>query len=259
MKTRAFLIALLLAALLPAAAARADLVVERTVREFGPDLPEDGSPEDAPIIELRVRRYTFKMAADRVRETCHETGVVNIVRLDKKLIWTLSENNTYRQLSFEDIDAAAEKARQRLIRRLPLVEDGLQRERLEIMLGVREDPEEITVERPGEKKTIAGQECELVVVRLGEAELFSAFLAERGAPVTDKRWLTLGGLFSEKAAAKLAELEGLLMEATFPLADGGRLEISTQKVSEEDEKKDDYADPAGQGYSLTGTSEKAEK
>ena len=128
MRTPGFLALALLAALAPSAPARAAeprtcLVLERTVREFGPRPPagKDNGPETA---ELSARHYTVKMAPAGLRESCRETGGVTIVRFDKGLVWTLdTKAKTYRELSFQKLSALAERARKRVARRLPLVEN----------------------------------------------------------------------------------------------------------------------------------------
>jgi len=262
-----------------AAPARADLVIERTVREFGPkpapqadkaekkDAPETApapasTPEAKPeIVELASKRYTVKMAQGKLRETCAADGSVTVLRSDLGLLWQLDpEKKTYREISFRALAAAADSSRERLRRRLALVSDPGLRERLRALLEAEGDPLPVTIERPGTTRKIAGESCELVVVKAGPEEIFRAYLSARAAPTLEQPWLTAGHLLAGPAAAKLGELKGLVMEAVFPLPDGGRIEIVTERLTEAQESPGDYEDPAKLGYARLGGAEKpAEK
>jgi hypothetical protein len=154
------------------------------------------------------------------------------------------------------MSSAANAGRERLNRRLPLISDPAARARVEALVKTDEEALRITVERPGTKKRIAGEDCELVVVKAGADELFRAFLSTRAAPALEQPWLATGRLFSDQAAAKLAELKGLVLEATFPLPGGGRLELATERLAEAREDPGDYDDPSKSGYVRLGGPEK---
>lgn len=268
MRYTSLFLALLLAA--PAAAGEAPekpvavLVLERTVTEFGvkparkvkagekPAAP--GKPE---IVKLSTRRYTVKLAPGRLREHCAETGEVSIVRFDRELIWMLNtKEKTYREVTFREINERSAQVRERLARRLPMVEDGPQKEQLRKILGLGGEPPELSVTRPGKRRKILGESCELVVVKLGKEEFFRAWIAERRAPLVDRKWLLLGSCLPEQAAKKLAAIKGLLLEATFPMPRGGRLEITTGRIGEEKSPPEEFDDPAALGYRRRGTRKK---
>jgi len=260
--TAPLLLALLLAAA-PAAEPGKHLVLSRTVSEFGPKPAEkkekrkekEGEPAPAAkpeIVEISVKHYTVKMAPGRLRESCLEDDTVTVVREDKGLLWLLHpQDKTYREISLRKLSELSEKARQRLIRRLPLVEPSAHKDRLKALLGLTDKPPEISIEeRPEERKKIAGESCRKVVVRLGGEKFFEAYISRRKVPLAGARWLLLGGILSREAARKLSGIKGLLMEAVFPLPRGGRLEISTQRVAERPVGPNDYRDPAELGYRL---------
>jgi len=253
---------LLLAA--PAAAgepaeAAAVLVLERTVVEFGVKPPrkkagEKPAPAGKPKIKkLSARHYTVKLAPGRLRERCAETGEVTIVRFDRELLWMLKpREKTYREITFREINERSEQVRARLERRLPMIEEGAHKERIRKLLGLAGKPPELSVKRPGRRRKILGESCELVVVKLGEEDLFRAWIAKRRAALVDDKWLLLGSCLPEAAAGKLAAIKGLLLKATFPLPRGGRLEISTARFGEEKAAPGDFDDPATLGYKKRG-------
>lgn len=269
---------------LAASSARADLVLERTVREFGPrpagkteapaepGKPEPAKPAAAPapgpapeakpeIVELSVRRCTVKMAPGKLRETSEDGMTATILRSDLELIWLLevSKDNkkTYREITFKSLNSAANSSRERLRRRLPMVDDPDVRARIAAMLDTEDDSPPVTVKRPGTKKLIAGEDCELVVVSAGPQELFRAFLSTRAASALERPWLGAGGLFGRKLAEGLAGIKGIVMEATLPLPGGGRIEVTTQHLSEAREEPGDYDDPSKSDYARVGSAEKA--
>jgi hypothetical protein len=263
-----------LAALLALAAssARADLVLERTVREFGPKpaekaaAPADAAkpaPEARPeIVELSVRHYTVKMAPGKLRETSEDGMSAVILRSDLELLWLLEidkdkKTKTYREVSFKSLNAAANTGRERLRRRLPMIDDPEARTRIEVMLDNDPDAPPVTVKRPGTKKRIAEEDCELVVVSAGPQEILRAFLSTRAAPALEQPWIGAGGLLGGKLAEALAGLKGIVMEATLPLPGGGRIEITTGPLSEAREEPGDYDDPAKSGYARVGSAERA--
>jgi hypothetical protein len=263
------LTSLLLVCATLAGPARADLVLERTVREFGPKpaekaekkeaaeapaSPAEPAPAPKPeIVELAVKHYTVKMAAGRLRETCREDGTVTIVRADPGVVWLIDPaKKAYREIPFQALDSAANQSRERLLRRVPLVSDVKLRERLRSILADDQPEPALTIERPGTRKTVAGESCELWVVRAGGEELFRAYVSGRAAPQLGPSWLSAGKLFSKEAAAKLAEIRGLVMEATFPLADGGRVEVLTERLAEAEAAPGDYDDPKALGYARLG-------
>lgn len=264
MRYAPLLLALLLAA--PAAAGEpardaAVLVLERTVVEFGVKPPKRGeepaATEKPKIEKLSTRHYTVKLAPGRLREHCAETGKVTIVRFDRELLWMLKpREKTYREITFREINERSEQVRARLERRLPMIEEGAHKERIRKLLGLEGKPPELSVERPGKRRKILGESCEMVVVKLGKEELFRAWIAKRRAALLDRKWLLLGSCLPEGAAAKLAAIKGLLLEATFPLPRGGRLEISTGRFSEEKAAPGDFDDPATLGYKKRGPQKK---
>jgi hypothetical protein len=140
-----------------------------------------------------------------------------------------------------------------LYRRLPLVTDPAARRKLEELLDADRKPPELAIERPGTTRKILDEECDLVIVKAGGEELFRAFVARQPAPAADPRWLRCGALLPSEAAAKLAEIKGLVMEAVFPLPDGGRVEVTTDRLSEAGEKPEDYADPATLRFTRVGS------
>lgn len=258
-----------LGAVLLAPAARADLVVERTVREYGPEPAGQEAaagqaapaPEAAPeIVELSAKRYEVKMASHRLRETCHEDKTATVVRLDRHVVWLLDlEANTYRELSFQSLAAAAAKTRRRLARRLPLVSDPELRRKLGQTLGAEGRAAELSIEKPGRTKQVAGEACELVVVRLGGDELFSAWVSRRPSPLRGTAWLRLGGLFSEADAAKLAEIRGMVLEGRFELGGGRYLLLTTESLAERPVDRSEYENPAAQGFSRFGGEDQREE
>lgn len=243
------------------------LILERTVREFGPRPAEEGAgaapaPQGKPeIVELDLKRYTVKMAPGLLRESLQGEGAVTsvtVVRLKEELVWVLDPKaKTYQEFSFRRVAELAERARGRLKRRLPLVKDPAQLERLRQLMGLEGPEPELSIERPGRKKEIAGERCELLVVKLGDEEFFRAYLSERAAPLADRRWLSLGGCLPERAAGKLSRVKGLLMWASFPMPGGGRLEISTGSVKEEAPAPGDFEDPGKLGYKRIGGGKEA--
>ena len=285
------LLALIGAVCFGSSAARADLLIERTVREYGPkpapapapaaeapaataEPARDGAAARAPqapaappkaeakpeIVELSARSSKLKMAPGRFRETSEDGKTVTVMRSDQGVLWLIdTENKTYREIALKSLSSAARSSRDRLSKRLPTVSDPAMRERLEVWLGTGEDLPPVAIERPGTKKTIAGEECELVIVKAGADELFRAFIARRQTPALEEPWLRAGLIFSREAADKLAEIEGLVMEAVFPLPDGGRIEIGTDRIAEIREEPGDYDDPAKSGLTRLGGLEKASR
>ncbi len=261
-------VSLLLASPVAAGEARkkqvAVLVLERTVTEFGVKPVKKGEKREKPaapgkpkIVKLSTRRYTVKLAPGRLREHCADTGEVSIVRFDRELIWMLdTKEKTYREVTFREINERSAQVRARLGRRLPMIEDGPHKEKLRDILGLGAKPPELTVTRPGKRRKILGESCELVVVKIGEEEFFRAWIAERRAPLVDSKWLLLGNCLSEKAAKKLAAIKGLLLEATFSMPSGGRLEISTGRIAEGKSPPEEFGDPAALGYERRGTRKK---
>ncbi len=279
------LLALIGAVCFVSSAARADLLIERTVREYGPkpapapaaeapavtaEPARDGAAAKAPqvpavppkpeIVELSARSSKLKMAPGRFRETSEDGKTVTVMRSDEGVLWLIdTENKTYREIALKSLSSAARSSRDRLSKRLPTVSDPAMRERLEVWLGTGEDLPPVAIERPGTKKTIAGEECELVIVKAGADELFRAFIARRQTPALEEPWLRAGLIFSREAADKLAEIKGLVMEAVFPLPDGGRIEIGTDRIAEIREEPGDYDDPAKSGFTRLGGLEKASR
>jgi hypothetical protein len=227
------------------------LVLERTVTEYGlkPLEPGEEPPARREVTKLGERRYTVKIGKNRVRESCADTGQITIVRLDRDLVWMMDPGErTYREISLAEIDSHAARSRARLKRRLPLVTDPEQAARLEKLLGAGGKPAKVTVERPGRTRKILGEQCRLTVVKLGGEELFRAWMSDRPVPLAGSRWLRLGGCFSARAADALAAVSGLVMEAVFPMPDGGRLEITTRRVSEAPPAPGDFAHPEELNY-----------
>ncbi len=227
------------------------LVLERTVTEYGlkPLEPGEAPPAKREIAKLGERRYTVKIGKDRIRESCAETGEVTVIRLDRELVWVMDPGEkTYREISLAEIDSQAARSRERLRRRLPLVADPKQAARLEKFLGAGGKSAEVTVERPGRTRKILGEQCRLTVVKLDGEELFRAWMSDRPVPLAGSRWLRLGGCFSAGAADALAAVSGVVMEAVFPMPDGGRLEVTTRRIGEAPPAPGDFAHPEELNY-----------
>jgi hypothetical protein len=251
------------------------LVVERIVREWGrrPAVPAAGTagetaapapaPEAGPaaapgtadeIVQLHERHFTVRLAPQMTREQCEAAGTTTIVRFDLQLIWLLDDREkTFRELSFSSLNESTARARERLERRLPAVSDPALRGRLAAALGVGTEPPATRIDRPQGTRIIAGEKCSPIRALLGTEPLFEGWVADRAEPpLSGRQWLQLGGVLGAGAAESLAGIKGLLMEATFPLPDGGRLEVTTLSLTEEKAAQGDFADPATFGYKPTG-------
>jgi hypothetical protein len=246
----------------PAAAERV-LVLERTATTWsapGPtepaapgkgaaEEPEPAAAEETGPKKLSERRFTVWLAPGRLREKSHGDGTVTIILLEEGLVWLIDpDKKTYREMSLEKVRSRTRQARARLARRVPLVEDAAGRSRLEKLLGIGPEPAEVKVEYPGGTRTVAGRECREVVVGLDGEELFRGWLAAAPAALADERWLLLGGCFPEGVAAGLGGVKGLLMEASFPLAGGGRLQLTTGSAVEKQLDPADFQHPEKSGY-----------
>jgi len=251
--------------------ARPVLVLERTVTVYGlppePQKPaapapaggekpaageakaEPAEPAKPAIGRVSEKSYRIRVAADRLRETCLDDGRVTVVRCDLGKLWVMDPaGKTFQEASFQEIDRQAEEARQRLVRRLPLIEDRALQARLRRLLGADAKPAQLVLEEGSEVRKVAGEDCRPLVARLDGEELFRGWLSARAVPLADRRWLMLAGCFPREIAEKLAAVRGLLMEATFPMPDGGRLELATRSVGEARPEPGEFDDPRELGY-----------
>jgi hypothetical protein len=242
------------------------LVLERTVTRYGRPKKKSSSKSETKsaaaasskkIVKLSEKQYTVKLAAGRLREVISAESRATVIRADLGLVWFLdTKNRTYREMSFKKINAQKAEALERLKRRLPIIDDAEQNQRIKKLLGLSGKPPELTIEYPGKTSKVAGEKCRLAVVKLDGKLFFKAWISERAAPAADRRWLRLGCYFSESAAKKLAAIKGLLMAATFPLPEGGRMEIATSKVTESVAAPGDFDDPGELGYKKLGKRKK---
>ncbi len=239
--------------------AKTALVLERIVTVYPPtpEPVEDGA--DAPEAPGPVvTKMTIRMARNRLRQTSNNGKEVVIVRYDKKLLWLLdTAQRTYYQVTFAQAGAATTKARKRLIDRLPLIEDGQQRELLRKLLGAGDVLPQVKIERPGGTKSIVGEKCQELIVKIDGELFFKGWTSQRKSPLKNKSWLLLGNCLDRRTAEKLGELKSLLLAAEFPMADGGRMTITTVRLSEEEIGTADFSDPAQMGYKNTADYQKS--
>jgi hypothetical protein len=263
LKTLAILFGLLLFAPVvtlagEAPAPKTGLVLERVVTIYPPtpEPVEDGA--DAPEAPGPVvTKMTIRMAGNRLRQTSNDGKEVVIVRYDKKLLWLLNTaQRTYSQVTFAQAGAATARARKRLIDRLPLIEDGQQRELLRKLLGAGDVLPRVAIERPGGSKVILGEKCWELLVKIDGEIFFKGWTSQRKSPMKNQSWLLLGNCLDRRTAAKLGKIKSLLLEAEFPMADGGRMTITTVRLTEEEVGTADFSDPARMGYKNTGDREK---
>jgi hypothetical protein len=230
---------------------KAELERRRRAREKKGEPAADAGGKK--VEKLRERHYTVKIARGVLRETCRETGKVTVINCERGLVWFIDvRNKTYRELSFEDVDRNAAEAIERLRRRLPVVSDPREEAKLTKLLGMTGQAPKLTVEEPEERKKVAGENCRRVTVKLDGKLFFRAWISERRSPLADRRWLGLGNCLPKAAAEKLAAVKGLLMEATFPLPGGGRLEIGTERLTEARAAPGDFDDPGSLDYKRLG-------
>ena len=116
------------------------LILERTVTRYGRSRKkssekagtEGGAVANASkLVKLSEKQYTVMLAEGRLREILSAEARATVIRSDLGIVWFLdTKNRTYREMSFKQVNAQNAEALERLKRRLPIIDDPEQNERI---------------------------------------------------------------------------------------------------------------------------------
>ncbi|MCX5800809.1 MAG: hypothetical protein NTX17_05415 [Candidatus Eisenbacteria bacterium] len=240
-------------ALVTYGAVRADVTVQRLAKSNG--FGGFGASETVEKLMISgdkectkgITKYSGKLSSLMNRGAKEATS---ITRLDKELIWTIDhEKKTYTELTFAQMRQMMQSSAERLSR---MNADSLRR-------AVQQFDSTVDVKRTGEKRTVAGLECERVIVTMRGVSVDGAGNVADTTWVKNDAWMApinkvpaeLRG-FDAKMAEKMGLTEGGAMAGLL-----SQYADAFKKVKEKLEDLNGY--PVASTLSITTTTHAQEK
>lgn len=192
---------------------------------------------EGSVAEGTTENYAIPKMFKTVSTGGANDGTVMILRLDKKVFWSIdAKKKTYSEVTFDEMEAILQKAGGKMdaaMEKMKKEMEGMPKEQREMMMkmmggnmpGADADAA-IDVKRTAEKKRISGYDCAKYVVRRGGSEFMSLWVTKdvRGFDnmMADwkefaKRMSAMSARFGKGITDAYKDIDGFPMQTTMTM------------------------------------------